>query len=202
MDHRPGYSMNFDLRARHDDPAKNRRIAALRISPGETVALLAKNPKYISGMQEFCAKFMRAPGERIFSCGAGHGTCIDAYGNAQMCLPLRHPDTVFDLHHGTLKQALTEYFPGFRGRKAENPDYLLRCAVCFLKGLCEQCPAKSWMESGTLDTPVKYLCDVAHAQAPVSRAPERGGACMGGHGREGAGGAIRSGEAGMIRRHK
>jgi hypothetical protein len=48
---------------------------------------------------------------------------------------------------------------------ATNPDYLSRCARCFLKGLCEQCPAKSWGENGTLDTPVTYLCDVAHTQA-------------------------------------
>jgi hypothetical protein len=34
-----------------------------------------------------------------------------------------------------------------------------------LKGLCEQCPGKSWAEYGTLDTPVEYLCQVAHAQA-------------------------------------
>ncbi len=26
-------------------------------------------------------------------------------------------------------------------------------------------PAKSWTEHGTLDTPVEYLCEVAHAQA-------------------------------------
>ena len=45
------------------------------------------------------------------------------------------------------------------------PYYLRRCAVCFLKGLCEQCPAKSWAEYGTLDTPVEYLCNIAHAQA-------------------------------------
>ena len=49
--------------------------------------------------------------------------------------------------------------------RATNPDYLERCARCFLKGLCEQCPAKSWTEHGTLDTPVEYLCQVAHAQA-------------------------------------
>ena len=48
---------------------------------------------------------------------------------------------------------------------ATNPDYLRRCAVCILKGLCEQCPAKSWAEHGTFDTPVEYLCEVAHAQA-------------------------------------
>jgi sulfatase maturation enzyme AslB (radical SAM superfamily) len=49
--------------------------------------------------------------------------------------------------------------------RATNPDYLSRCARCFLKGLCEQCPAKSWTEHGTLDTRVTYLCEVAHAQA-------------------------------------
>jgi len=165
MENPPGYSMNFDLRARHDDPAKNRRIAALRLSPEETVAQLTREPKYLSGMQEFCGKFMRPSGDKIFSCGAGHGTCVDAYGHAQMCLPLRNPDYIYDLHKGTLKEVLTEYFPKFRERKATNPEYLRRCAVCFLKGLCEQCPAKSWMENGTLDTPVEYLCDVAHAQA-------------------------------------
>ena len=49
--------------------------------------------------------------------------------------------------------------------RSVNPDYLSRCAVCFLKGLCEQCPGKSWSEHGTLDTPVEYLCEVAHEQA-------------------------------------
>ena len=166
MDKRPGYSMNFDLRARRDDPAKNRRIAALRLSPEETVAMITRDaPGYVKEMQEFCSKFMGASGDVIFSCGAGHGTCIDAYGFAQMCLPLRHKDTVYDLHKGTLKEVLTESFPKFREKKAENPEYLRRCAVCFLKGLCEQCPAKSWMENGTLDTPVEYLCEVAHAEA-------------------------------------
>ena len=65
----------------------------------------------------------------------------------------------------TLKRALEESFPAMREIRATNPDYLRRCARCFLKGLCEQCPAKSWMEYGTLDTPVEYLCQVAHAQA-------------------------------------
>jgi len=78
---------------------------------------------------------------------------------------LRHPDTVYDLKRGSLKDALAKFFPKLREIKATNPDYLNRCAKCFLKGLCEQCPAKSWMEYGTLDTPVEYLCEVAHTQA-------------------------------------
>jgi hypothetical protein len=34
-----------------------------------------------------------------------------------------------------------------------------------LKGLCEQCPAKSWSETGRLDTPVELLCLSAHVEA-------------------------------------
>ena len=165
MDHAPSASMNFDLRARRDDPAKNERIRILRLSPEETVRMLARDPRYVSGMREFCGKFMGPAGDRLFACGAGHGTCVDAYGQAQMCLPLRHPDTVCNSRASPLHYALTEFFPLLRETRATNPEYLGRCARCFLKGLCEQCPGKSWMEHGTLDTPVEYLCAVAHAQA-------------------------------------
>ena len=167
---KPGYAMNFDLRARRDDPLKNRSIAALRLSPVETVAVLARNPEYRRGMREFAGKFMGPPGDKLFACGAGLGVCVDAYGKAQMCMGLRHPEMVFDLSSRAesgdgIQFALDGVFPKWREMRAKNPDYLRRCAVCFLKGLCEQCPAKSWMEHGTLDKPVEYLCQVAHAQA-------------------------------------
>ena len=192
MEQKPGYAMNFDLRARRDNPAKNRFIQTLRLSPDETIAMLVRDKNYRKNIAEFAGKFMGPPGNVLFDCGAGHGTCIDAYGNAQMCLSLRDPETVYDLRNGAnchcernvtipngqteiasqtdpamtpLKYALTEFFPRLREKRATNPDYLRRCARCFLKGLCEQCPAKSWMEHGTLDTPVEYLCQVAHAQA-------------------------------------
>lgn len=162
---RPRYAMNFDLRSRRDDPGKNERIEKLRLSPDETLMVLSRTPHYVEEMREFCGKFIGPPGEKLFSCGGGHGACIDAYGKAQMCLPLRDPEMVVDLHKTTLKSALKDTFPRLRETKATNPAYLARCARCFLKGLCEQCPAKSWMEHGTLDTPVEYLCDVAHAKA-------------------------------------
>ena len=168
MDTPPSYSMFFDLRGRRDSATKNRLIESLRIDAGgrrdhfqEDVAR-----PIVKEMREFCAKFMGPPGDRLFACGAGHGACVDAYGMVQPCLPLRHPEMVYDLHEGSLKDALTNFFPRLREEtRATNPDYLARCARCFLKGLCEQCPAKSWAEHGTLDTPVEYLCRVAHAQA-------------------------------------
>ena len=63
-----------------------------------------------------------------------------------------------------LEDALAQ-FTRLTAIRAKNPEYLRRCARCVLKGLCEQCPAKSWAEHADLDTPVEYLCEVAHAQA-------------------------------------
>lgn len=166
MDYEPPYAVFLDLRTRRDSSAKNRRIRSLRFSPEEGVALLDRREgAYRRGMAQFSAAFLRPQGDELFNCGAGEAGCVDAYGAYQMCMHLRHPDVVYDLKQGSLREGLTGAFPRFRETRATNPDYLNRCARCFLKGLCEQCPAKSWAEHGTLDTPVEYLCQVAHAQA-------------------------------------
>ncbi len=41
-------------------------------------------------------------------------------------------------------------------------------------GSCEQCPVKSWLEHGTLDTPIEYFCEIAHTQARYLRLLEDG----------------------------
>ncbi len=167
MDKLPSYSMFFDFRYRRDSKEKNRQINAMRLSSKEGLDVLTRDrERYIKGMKEFCSKFTRPPGDILFSCGSGRGGgCVDAYGYFYPCLPFKCPDAAYDLRKGSLKDALENVFPRMREIKAENPDYLKRCAKCFLKGLCEQCPAKSWMEHGVLDKPVEYLCEIAHAQA-------------------------------------
>jgi radical SAM protein with 4Fe4S-binding SPASM domain len=166
MDEPPSYAMFFNLRCRRDNVRKDRMIRGLRLSPEEGLRIITRRKeKHIREMKEFCSKFMRPPGEKLFSCGAGKGNgCVDAYGSFQPCMMLHHPDCNYDLRSGTLKDALINFFPRVRGMKATNPEYLVHCAKCFLKGLCEQCPASSWLEHGTLDTPVEYLCVIAHAQ--------------------------------------
>jgi radical SAM protein with 4Fe4S-binding SPASM domain len=172
MTHRPTYAMNFDLRNRPGNAAKNAQIAALRISPEETVTVLARDEERIRRtLTEFAAKFIGPPGDQLFRCGAnsGHSMCVDAYGRAQPCMGLTTPDLTVDLFPLTagmahMDQALNQ-FARLGELRAVNPEYLRRCARCFLKGLCEQCPARSWAENGTLDTPVEYLCQIAHAKA-------------------------------------
>ncbi|MCM8781943.1 MAG: radical SAM protein [Candidatus Omnitrophica bacterium] len=167
MDKLPSYSMFFDLRCRRNGEDKNELIKKLRVSPQEGLKILSRHKEiYLKEMQEFCSKFMHPSADKLFSCGAGiGGGCVDAYGNFQACMMLRHPDCVYNLKNGSLKDALENFFPKLREIKTTNPEYLKRCARCFLKGLCKQCPAKSWMEYGTLDTPVEYFCEVAHTEA-------------------------------------
>lgn len=161
----PAITVLLHQRGRRDSPIRNREINSLRLPPEEIVNIYTRrSPAYAERMSEFCTKFMRPPGDLLFGCGAGQSVCLDAYGSLQACMLLRHPDTVYDLAGRSLREALATHFSDMRDLRAQNPNYLDRCARCFLMGLCEQCPAKSWMEHGTLDTPVEYLCQVAHAQ--------------------------------------
>jgi radical SAM protein with 4Fe4S-binding SPASM domain len=163
MEAAPRYAMFFDLRGRRDG-SKNKLIEKLRISAKEEAGIFSQRQDEINkDLDNFCQRFLQRPSDRLFTCGAGRNSgCVDAYGKFQMCLLLRHPETVVDLKQDSMREALNKFFPELQKRRATNLEYLARCARCFLRGLCEQCPAKSWMESGTLDSPVEYLCEIAH----------------------------------------
>ncbi|MEN6559327.1 MAG: radical SAM protein [Acidobacteriota bacterium] len=165
----------LDLHSRRD-AARSAVIAGLRMEAGEFVRLARRGGEAaVDEWREFCGRDGRPRGDRLFSClPAAASAAVDAYGRLQYCLGLRHPDTVYDLAAGSLREAVTDFLPRLRERRAAGPAYLERCGRCFLKGLCQQCPAKSWAEHGTLDTPVEYFCDVAHAQAVAAGLLERG----------------------------
>lgn len=178
MDQPPSFVVQLNLHGRRD-VEKNRLIRRNRLSPDAVVDVLARNPtEFVKGLKSFFLSQLDGGGDRLFMCGAGSGTCaVDAYGVIQPCLLLRHPETVAAFEAMGLRKAMLDHFPGMRERKAERRDYLDRCGRCLLLGFCEQCPAQSWMENGTLDTPVEYLCDVAHAGARAMgllRPAERG----------------------------
>lgn len=166
MDGPPSYSMNFELRERRDSETGNKLISSLRNTPQEGIDLLSRQDEdYFRSMSQFCSKFIGPPGPELFNCGAGLSGSVDPYGNYFPCLTLKAGELSYDLTKGTFKDALLNFFPKKLKIRASNPEYLQRCSKCFLKGLCLQCPARSWSEHGNFDTPVEYLCQVAHAQA-------------------------------------
>jgi len=161
------YTMLFDLRSHRDSHRKNREIKRLRLKPEEVLMMLTRHgADYVKEMKKFCARFMGPTGNKLFSCGSGISNgYVNAYGGLQICPLLRHEECIYDLRSSPLKNAFLDFFPNLHQRKVGNPEYLQRCAKCFLHGLCEQCPAKSYTEYGVLDAPVEYYCEIAHVQA-------------------------------------
>lgn len=161
----PIYIVHLSLRGRRDSAACNDRIREQRIAAGVVAQLLYDHTPVHNVMLDFCRQFAGPKGNNLFNCGMGESLAVDAYGRVQGCLLLRHPAMIFDLADGTLKQALEEFFPLQKKSQTKNKEYLDRCAKCYLYGFCIQCPAQSFMEYGTLDTPVEYLCQLAHSEA-------------------------------------
>lgn len=171
----PSYALLFDLRSRRDG-RKNALISSLRTDADEFVRVSRRHGEEAVGeWRDLCARSGGGRGDRLFSClPSGGSAAVDPYGRLQYCLGLRHPATIYDLAAGSLQEAVTEFLPGVRNMRSAGRAYLERCGRCFLKGLCEQCPAKSWAEHGTLDTPVEYFCGIAHAQAVAAGLLEPG----------------------------
>ncbi len=161
----PLVSMFYDLRNRRDDPIKNKQIAKLRVSPQKGVDYMMRNESEWQDFKQTYGKTL--PGfsrSRLFTCSARRGQlCIDAYGRVQACMGLRAPELVQPA--GTPLSDALEHFKSLQEIRSANPEYINRCGKCFLRNLCEQCPAKSWSESGELDTPVEYLCEITHELA-------------------------------------
>jgi radical SAM protein with 4Fe4S-binding SPASM domain len=165
----PVFSMFFDLRKRRDDADKSRQIHLLRPSPETALRIFSRRPEKEQRLwREFCLQRMKPSGNRLFSCGAGRGGCLNAYGHYQACLSLCAPGWTYDLRRIRLRDAWSALNSRIQNARSANPGYLNRCGRCYIRPLCEQCPAKSWIENETLDTPIEYLCRIAHVRASAS----------------------------------
>ena len=135
----------------------------LRITPEEVVQFDLADQKRLESWQDFCDRFWGAPSDRryIFVCGAGLGRFhIDPYGELSMCMMYRAES--YDLRSGSFHEGWSDFIPRVRYQKPEGDHPCLRCD---LMSICGQCPGWSQMEHGDSQTPVEYLCRVAHQRA-------------------------------------
>jgi radical SAM protein with 4Fe4S-binding SPASM domain len=150
------------------DPVLNPRLDGskkpcnLRLSPEDVIDLDLADEKRVKEWRRFCKKFIGPhPSDNLFNCGAGASAFhIDPYGQMSACLMTRFQE--YDLGRGSFHEGWYEWMPQFLELKP-TADY--PCGQCDLIALCGQCPGWAWLEHGSPETPVDYLCQIAHLRA-------------------------------------
>lgn len=151
------------------DTQRNEEIRGQRLAPEEIVALEAADPERWPALQKECARLTvpssDAAGDRLFQCGAGWGSfVVGADGRLRLCSSLWHPECMYDLRQGSLREAWEQFVPQVRERRSQDRMFLEKCRSCPLFNVCFWCPAHAHLETGRLDAWVEYFCQVAHAR--------------------------------------
>ena len=142
------------------DPARNEEIRAERLSPEEVVAVERADQERFGTLQQGCAdgalispEFAQTGCDHLFHCGAGNGSfTVGPEGTFRLCSSLWHPDTVYDLRAGTVREAWEEWVPHVRDLRGADPEFLEKCRKCEIINLCLWCPAHAALETAPWTT--------------------------------------------------
>ena len=149
------------------DEEKNKEIRRQRLRPEQIAALERADEKRHEAMERNCDKLILPEREEngrscLFGCGAGLSEFVVSYnGYYRLCFSLWHPDCIYDLRKGSVKDAREKLVPKVRSMTSGNPAFLENCAKCPLINLCLWCPAHAWLETGCMEKPCDYFCEVA-----------------------------------------
>ena len=138
----------------------------VRLSPEESVELDLRDPARMAAWKGFADRHLTAPAARpasdqVYSCGGGVSSfAVDPYGGMSICV-LSEKEK-YHLGTGTVAEGWTQFLRAVRARKVTRET---KCTNCQIKPLCGMCPANGELESGDAETPVDFLCAVAHLRA-------------------------------------
>jgi len=169
------------------DPLVNPRIdcsqspLGVRLTAEEVVVLDYFDPKRKSEYQRLleneratAAATQENPDENHrYFCGGGISGCaIDPTGNMSICV-ISHQQG-YDIRGGSFQA-------GWDGRLKEIRNQPRReaatiCTHCQIRSICGMCPANGELENGDAESPVEFLCEVAHLRAYAAgcEVPEHG----------------------------
>ena len=74
---------------------------------------------------------------------------------------LSHRET-YDVRQGSVREGWDNFL--LQVRKQER-KHLTKCMDCRIHSVCSMCPATGELENGDPESPVEFLCEVAHLRA-------------------------------------
>ncbi|HTZ76186.1 MAG TPA: radical SAM protein [Candidatus Aquilonibacter sp.] len=154
------------------DPLVNPRIdcsqapLAVRLSPEEVVTLDFQDAQRRDewrriGAMEASAPKPERPETRRYTCGGGmYGCSIDPAGKMSICV-LSHKQG-YSVREGGFLEGWNGRMLEIRNQQRQRPTI---CDSCRIRSLCSMCAANGELESGDPESPVDFLCQVAHLRA-------------------------------------
>jgi len=162
------------------DEKRNDMIRAERLTPEEIVAEEKANPERFRALMINCDKYILSPHpgnncSSIFQCAPGRWSFSVSYdGLLRLCSSLWHPEFMYDLRKGHLKEAWNVFMPRILEMKSVRTEYMESCGKCPVINLCLWCPAHAYLETGELDLPVESFCKIACARAEMLEKAKQG----------------------------
>jgi radical SAM protein with 4Fe4S-binding SPASM domain len=137
---------------------------AVRLTPEESVALDLEHPRRRDEWVKYADTLANAtlpPSDEIYQCGGGvNSFAVDAYGRLSICVISEAHK--YDLRTGSFLDGWNGFLHRQRLRKITRPT---KCVGCGMKSMCGMCPANGELENADPESPVDYLCRVAHLRA-------------------------------------
>jgi len=144
---------------------------AVRLQPWEIVKMDLEDPGRVAEWRRFAARFNGpAPADKsdeVYQCGGGIiGLNIDPAGGMSICSLSEREK--YDLRRGTFREGWDHFLGGVRRKKITR---VTKCTACEIKSMCGMCPANAELEEGDPESPVDFLCHVAHLRAEALEIP-------------------------------
>jgi radical SAM protein with 4Fe4S-binding SPASM domain len=144
----------------------SRAPLGVRLSPEEVVVLDFQWQKVADEHRKVLQSELASsvnPPDTVYQCGGGvHGFAVDPYGRMSICV-LSHREA-YDIRKGSVREGWEKFLLEVRLRKRSRPS---KCSACRIRSVCSMCPANGELENGHPESPVDFLCEVAHLRALV-----------------------------------
>jgi len=144
----------------------------VRLTPSEIIALDLQDRERVFEWRQFARRFNKsitdpALRDKLFTCGGGQNAfAIDAYGELSLCM--MSPNDTFNLRQAGFKDGWQNHLLKLRQQKISKKT---KCSSCQIKAMCGMCPVSSQLECRDAESPVDFLCQVAHLRAYVLSLP-------------------------------